>query len=345
MLEIQELQPRDKAQWDAYAAGAPYTTTYHLSDWQSVMEQTFHIQTHFLWANDGGHIAGVLPLVAIRSPISGHYLTSLPGAVCADGEEVAGALIARAMALTKAERAKYLILRDSRQKWGVPELVTQNGHCTLVVELSEDPNDVWRSVNRRVRQSVNKAAAAGIEVQVGRELLDDFYPVYAEAMRNRGTPTQGIRFFRSVFEQFPDNYTLLVMRCNGRIVGGGFVAGFRDTLFATWGGMLREYYHLRPNYVLYWETLKYGCEQGYKRLDLGRSTWDSGAYKFKKQWRAEPQPLYHQVFLNGAPEPPAVGDQREDTRLYRLFGKVWARLPLPVTEILGPWLRKQVPFG
>ncbi len=344
-MGIRELQAQDKVAWDAYVTRASVANPYHLSNWQEVMSETLHLRTHFLWAEDNGRAVGVLPLVRIHSRLAGHYLTSLPGAVCADDEEVAQALIARAVELVKAVGAKYLILRDSLRKWDVPELVTQDHHCTLVVPLSDDPDEVLKSANRRVRQSVNKAARAGIEVEIGREQLDDFYPIYAQAMRDRGTPTQGRRFFRSVFSQFPDNYTLLVMRRNGQILGGGFVAGFENTLFATWGGMLREFYNLRPNYLLYWETLKYACEHGYKWLDLGRSTYDSGAFQFKKQWCAEAQPLYQQAFLNGAAELPVVGDEREGDRSYRWFVKVWERLPLPVTEVAGPWLRKQVPFG
>ena len=123
------------------------------------------------------------------------------------------------------------------------------------------------------------------------------------------------------------------------------MAPFKDTMYCTWGGMLRQFYDLRPNHLLYWETLKYGCENGFQWVDLGRSQWDSGTFAFKMNWGAEPRPFYQQYYLSGISRPPAVGSSREADAKYRLFVNVWRRLPLSMTEALGPQLRKRMPFG
>ena len=116
-------------------------------------------------------------------------------------------------------------------------------------------------------------------------------------------------------------------------------------MYNTWGGMLRESFNLRSSHIWYWETLKYGCENGFQRIDLGRSEWESGTYNFKKHWLSEPQPLYHQFYLNRISQPPSVGSTREDDIQYQAFVKVWSHLPLSATEFLGPHLRKRMPFG
>jgi hypothetical protein len=109
--------------------------------------------------------------------------------------------------------------------------------------------------------------------------------------------------------------------------------------------MLRDSFDLRSCHIWYWETLKYGHESGCTSLDLGRSEWDSGTYRFKKHWLSEPKPMYHLCYLNGVRQAPHVGSMRGDDVGYRLFTEVWKRLPLSMSEFIGPQLRRRMPFG
>jgi lipid II:glycine glycyltransferase (peptidoglycan interpeptide bridge formation enzyme) len=211
--------------------------------------------------------------------------------------------------------------------------------------VSNDPDEVWRQIKRRARQLTNKAKKAHVRVEIKPNSLDDFYPVYSRAMREVGTPTFGERFFRAVEDCFPENFRLATVRHRHDLLGSASIAPFKDTLYCLWGGMLRQFYDLRPNHLLYWETLKFACDNGLEWVDLGRSQWDSGTYAFKKNWGAEPRPLYQKIFLNGISRPPAVGGSMKAETKYRLFFDVWRRLPLSATEALGPWLRKRMPFG
>lgn len=344
-MQICRLQTQDRARWDAYLASAPGASVFHLSGWSYVMQQTFGLQTHFLYAWEDGRVLGVAPLLQVRSPLSGHFLTSMPGGVCADGPEVARALIERAKELVRAQGASHLILRDSLQKWDHPELVTDESQCTLIIELPESPEDHWPKINRRTRQYTKQAINSELRVVQGWDYLNSYYPIYAQAMRALGTPTFGLRFFRNIFAEFPSLFSVVYVTHEDQIFGGGFIAGFEGTLYNTWGGMLREFYGLGTNYLLHWEIIRYGCVNGFRRLDMGRSGWQSGTFQFKRKWGSKPQPLYQQIYLNGSSKPPTVGDKWTESAKYRYFVKVWQRLPLRVTEVLGPWVRKQMPFG
>jgi FemAB-related protein (PEP-CTERM system-associated) len=344
-MRVSELEDRGNSDWDNYVYGSEQATVYHLAGWRSVLQDAFGLRCYHLVAQEGEQIVGVLPLLHVKSKLFGHFFTSMPGAICADGQEAAAALVRRAKELVTSSEASYLILRDSYCRWELPELVTNEDHCTLIVELPDNADRMWTGIDRRVRRYAKKAAKAKLRVMHGPDYLNSLYPAYSRAMRHKGTPTLGMRFFAKVMSEFPDCFTPMVVRQHDRVVGGGFVAFFRDTVYATWGGMLREFYDLRPNYILYWEILRYGCQNGFRCADLGRSEWDSGTYKFKRHWRAEPQPLYQQYYLNGISRPPPVGSAREDQAGYRLLARIWQGLPLPVTEWVGPQLRKQMPFG
>lgn len=355
MIEVVELEPQDKAQWDECVYRAPGATVYHLAGWKEVMARTFGLESHYLLAREGGQVLGVLPLLHIKSRLAGQYMTTPSGGLCCQDDRASAALVQRAWDLVRSSGARYLILRDGHRKWELPGLVTNEDHCTLVASLSPDWGQVLQGIKRKERQLTSQGIRAGVQVvtcgtglpacECGRGGLDEFYPAYSRAMRDKGTPTPGMRFFRNVMAEFPSHMVLMLIRHGAQVLGGGFIAPFRDTVYCAWAGVLREFYDLRPSHLLYWETLRYGSASGFKWVDLGRSRWHSGTFRFKRSWGGEPRPLYQQYLLNGMAEPPAVGSSREGDAQYRLFVRLWRRLPLRATEVLGPQLRKRMPFG
>jgi hypothetical protein len=48
-----------------------------------------------------------------------------------------------------------------------------------------------------------------------------------------------------------------------------------------WASSLREFFSLCPNNLLYWEMIRWGCENGYQRFDFGRSSPNSGTITSK----------------------------------------------------------------
>ena len=59
-----------------------------------------------------------------------------------------------------------------------------------------------------------------------------------------------------------------------------------------WAACSKEHFALCPNMLLYWETIRTACADGFARFDFGRSTRQSGTYRFKRQWGAQEEPLF-----------------------------------------------------
>jgi CelD/BcsL family acetyltransferase involved in cellulose biosynthesis len=145
-----------------------------------------------------------------------------------------------------------------------------------------------------------------------------------------------------VHEAFPGLVELLTIRLGDKPLAAMLLLKFRKQLSDPWAASLREYASLCPNMLMYWEALKYGCEQGFEEFDLGRSKIGSGPYRFKTQWGAEPVPLNYQVLtLDGsrglASRPPV------SSALMSVVSRIWRLVPLGVTRRLGPILRKRIP--
>jgi predicted N-acyltransferase len=200
-------------------------------------------------------------------------------------------------------------------------------------------------MRRSTRKYANRGLRAGVEARPSQHSLAEFYPVYAQAMRERGTPTPGRRFFEAALGRFPDDLALLTVFREDAILGGGLVGRMRDTVYCTWSGLPRVYFDLYNSYLLYWGVLDYADQLGVEKVDMGRCRRGSGSYEFKVGWGGEEQVLYQHYDLNGIESPPRVGSSLQDDPKYRIFSYVWQRFPLWATEMLGPQLRSRMPFG
>jgi serine/alanine adding enzyme len=96
---------------------------------------------------------------------------------------------------------------------------------------------------------------------------------------------------------------------------------------------------MAPNMLLYWTMLEYACGNGYRYFDFDRSTPDEGTYKFKEQWGAKPTPLHwHYLSLNGT----TINEETSEKSKFDKAIQYWQKLPVPVTKILGPMIRKHI---
>jgi hypothetical protein len=78
-------------------------------------------------------------------------------------------------------------------------------------------------------------------------------------------------------------------------------------------------------------------QQGKQLFDYGRSKRESGAFDFKKNWGFEPEPLHYEYFLVRADAMPNLSPTNPK---YSMVIKTWQRLPLWVTQRIGPFIAK-----
>ena len=65
-LEVRDFAQGDAARWEAYVERAPEATFFHRIGWRTLIEEEFRHRTHYLVAERGGRMVGVLPLAQVR---------------------------------------------------------------------------------------------------------------------------------------------------------------------------------------------------------------------------------------------------------------------------------------
>ena len=178
----------------------------------------------------------------------------------------------------------------------------------------------------------------GIRNQLKSEIDDDvgrLYRVYAESVRNLGTPVFSKSYFRILREEFPTVSDIVTVTWRGRAVASVLNFYFRDEVLPFYGGGTRMARDLAANDFMYWEVMRRACERGYRIFDFGRSKIGTGSYAFKKNWGFEPTPLVYQFRLRAGRSMPDLNPL--NPKLGFLIA-AWKQLPLAVANLIGPFI-------
>ncbi len=329
--------------WDSFVMAAPDATVYHLSAWAGIIREAFGHRTRQLSAWEGDRLVGILPLVVFRSTLFGRFVTSVPfvnyGGVVASSPAAAQALLDEAVAEARRQGARSLELRHRVRQF--PDLSVKTHKVAMVLPMAASAEIQWDGLDRKLRNQVRKAEKSGLTVKVGGvELLDGFYEVFAENMRDLGTPVQAQSFFARIMAALPSQTAILQVLHEGRPIAASFVVWHRGTMEVPWASSLRRYNPLCANVLLYWEMLKFCLAQGCHTFDFGRSTPNEGTYQFKKQWAAVPQALFWEYWLADGQ---AMPDLSPKNSRFSAAIAVWQRLPVALTRVLGPAIVRNIP--
>lgn len=333
--------------WDPFVMGFPDSSLYHLSGWTEIAREVFGHRTLFVESRDSsGSLTGVLPVIRQRSWLLGNFATSLAffnygGAVTAD-PVVAQQLMIRASEAAEALGCRYLEFRDVQPRQG--EWARRTDKVTLRLDLPDTAEGLSKRLGSKLRSQVKRAEREGIQCRTGTvALLDDFYAVFAENMRDLGTPVYPKRFFEAILRRFEQHCQLVVIESQGEPWAAAFLVFWRGCAEVPWASCRAKAKPLGANMKLYWELLSLAIGRGCRSFDFGRSTVDSGTDRFKRQWGAEPMPLHWCRWERSGSERQTSGGD-EMGKAMQLATAIWRRLPLPIANTLGPLISGDLPW-
>lgn len=330
--------------WDRFVLAHPLASSYHLMAWRGVVEKASGHRTFYLMARDEHEdVRGVLPLVFLSSRFFGHFLISMPffnyGGFLADGLEAQGALLEAAIGLARELDATHIELRHQERldlNWPFKQ-----HKVSMRLDLPSDFETLWKNFPSKLRSQIRRAQKEEMTVRIAaQDILDDFYQIFVRNMRDLGTPVYGRRFFEMILQTFPTDTRICVVYLKRRPVAAGFLCGFLNKLEILSASSDRRYNHLAPNMLLYSSVLEFACREGFRQFDFGRSSVASGTYRFKEQWGARPVPLYWYYWSSNGR---SISEVSREHSMYNAAIKIWRRLPLALTRLIGPAIVRHIP--
>lgn len=342
---VMQILRIDDPRWTEFVGACPDATPFHNSAWTTLLSECYRYPTFALGVADAdGRLAAGAPVIAVERPLGGRRWVSLPftdhcPVLSRPGRS--DGVIRLAMSLREEREARVLSAIDVHADLPALPGVHRSLHGVRhTLSLSADPGEVFDKFKSMHRRNVRRAQRSNLEIDFGRSAKDmhTFYRLHLQTRRRLGVPIQPRRFF-----------SLLTTRL---LAGGmGFVvsARLRQTpiaaaVFLHWNGALiykygasdPRFWELRPNNQLFWAAIQWGCEQGFRTLDWGRSdTEDVGLRAFKSGWGATEEPLTYASI--GSPRSGAARGKLQST-----LSSIVRRSPAWVCQVLGEVLYRYV---
>jgi FemAB-related protein (PEP-CTERM system-associated) len=327
-------QPDEAARIEGYVA-AMGGSVFHRPAWLRAVERGTGQRARGLVAEKRGAITGWLPLSEVHSPVFGRMLASsgfaVEGGVLAERAATAEALCRAAEEYAVRLSCSTVELRGGPAPNGWQ--TRRDSHCGFVAPILSDDEAQLLAIPRKQRAEVRKGLENDFEIALGTGPQEraDHYAVYAESVRNLGTPV----FPRALFEAVLDGLDadILTVRHRGQPVASVLSLYHGDAVLPYWGGGTQAARALRANDRMYFELMRHGRERGCARFDFGRSKTESGAWFFKKNWGFEPEPLSYSSWTA-----PGAAHRDADPTSNRHAARIalWRKLPLALANRLGP---------
>ena len=333
--------------WDRFVAAIPTGTFFHRAAWADVFARAFGHTPHYVMAERDGAVVGVLPLVHVKTRLFGNGLMSSPfcvyGGPLAADSEAAAALEAETVALMGrlgTPVAEYRFLHPLPEGWlNEDRWATKSDlYVTFRKPIGADDDANMKAIPRKQRAMVRKGIDRGLVAAVSQD-VDGLHAIYAESVRNLGTPVFARRYFRILAEVFRDCMDVVTITDAGAPVAAVLNFYDRDEVLPYYGGGTAAARGSFANDFMYWAVMRHAAARGSRLFDFGRSKAGTGAFAFKKNWGFVPEPLrYRYLLAPGA----SIPDHNPLNPKYRLFIAAWKRLPLPVANLIGPHIVRGV---
>jgi FemAB-related protein (PEP-CTERM system-associated) len=334
-LTLRSLEARHANAWDAFVASHPSGTFFHRAAWAQVITTAFGHASFYTFAERDGVIVGVLPLSQMKTLLFGNTLVSTPfcvyGGPLSSDPDVMAALAAHAETLRDKTGATAVEFRH-REPVDSDWVTRDDLYVTFrkAITASDDAN--LKAIPRKQRAMVRKGIQNGL-VSVADQDVDTLHEIYAESVRNLGTPVFSKRYFRILLDVFRDCADVVTVLDNGIPVASVMNFYYRDEVIPYYGGGSLAARKVAGNDFMYWEVMRRAAARGCRVFDFGRSKRGTGAMAFKHNWGFEPAPLpYRYSLAPGA----SIPDHNPLNPKYRMFIAAWKRLPLPVANLIGP---------
>jgi hypothetical protein len=325
--------------WILWISNQQGATIFHHPLWSGLLSGCYGYSSNiFTLVNDTGDVLAGLPLMQVNSRLTGRRAVALPFSdFCPPLGEVSDVFIHELQAWRRKQRLPQLLVH-----WPLPEGGgVFRGEVTArhIMRLDPDPQVVFRKFKRtQVQQPIRQAEKAGVVIRRGEGWQDLrlFYELHLRTRRRLGTPVQPLRFFRLLWERLMTQglgFVLLAYQGEQLLAGAVFLH-WNKTLTYKYSASDPRYLRLRPNNLLLWRALQWGCEHGYEIFDWGKTDLENqGLRDFKRGWGSEEQILHYSVLADRPPAANLTGGMKQ-----RLMAGVIQHSPAWVCRMIGEML-------
>ena len=350
---IQAVNPLDEPGWDAMVLTHPGYTFFQSRAWAQVLHRTYGFQPVYFTARDGNRLLAQLPVMEVKSWLTGRRGVSLPFTdVCpplTSDPILFPALLGEVKKYGASRRWKYLEWRGSGSHFGfenpgrepaalVPSL-SFHGH---VISLTQSKDSLFQRFDSGVCRAIRKAERAGVKGEIANDLASVrvFYSLHCQTRRRHGLPPQPFSFFENIHREILSKNLGFVSLAKYREkpIAAAIFFHFGQKAVYKYGASDEGYQQWRGNNQAMWEAIQWYSRHGFDELHLGRTSLaNEGLRRFKLGWAAQEHRIEYFRFDFSTQTMAAERDE-----VYGWHNRIFRVLPIALSRLLGMLLYKHM---
>jgi hypothetical protein len=193
-------------------------------------------------------------------------------------------------------------------KWGCADLFSSMEYehvgtdIAYAVDLSGGAEDLWKRINGNKRRNIRKAVAKGVEISETSsfEAIEEFYSLFFDLAKRHNFSPAKLSWFQTIWKSRgqKDFSKIFFARYQDNTVSSVFVTTHAKTIYALGWGYLGTALEVRPNDLLHWKIMEWGCKRGFLRYHMGyvqpkgKSAHEEGIWRWKREWNGDQDPAY-----------------------------------------------------
>jgi len=342
-VRIKVINPILEPDWNQLINSLAGNTIFHTSEWARILTETYGYTPNYMTAVEDGQVVGALPIMDVRSYLTGNRGVSLPFSdqcpALSDDLAAFDELWNYAKSLAVKRGWKYIELRGMpASDINEPSFQT---YCTHTMRVDRDPGSIEKQLRDSTRRNVKRANKSGLTIKIdyGLDAILAFYRLNCLTRKRHGLPPQPIKLFHKIHRYLVSQqkgFTILALLKDRPIAAGMFFHHNR-TLVYKYGASEQGYEAFRPNNLIIWEAILWAAKNGCRKFDFGRTNPEhSGLLQFKRGWGCQQGSLnYYRYDVASACFSNGTKKLKNDYSLFR-------RLPLPLLKLSGRILYRHV---
>jgi hypothetical protein len=302
-VDIRIANNADAQEWDRIISESPHGTLFHTWNWLKIAEKNTLSKLYPLIAMKSSTIIGVIPLFfQKKGPVRMVFSPPPHTTLFYLGPVLVGSNTLKQEKwehiyfdfqnsvhnfIINVLKANYIsislspALQDPRPfRWSGYSIEPLYDY---EIDLTKGTEYLFRTIDKKQRQDLNRAKKRGITVEVGQKkdfdkILDLMEIRYKQQNKIIRVPRS---YLDDIYDSYKDFLTIFVAKFEDEIVTGLIDFHYKDTIY-SWIGNLKPVIPISPSPtdLLNWEAVNYGCEHGFKSYVLLSSAGNKRLYAY-----------------------------------------------------------------
>ncbi len=339
MTQVTPIDPGADSRWVSFIDAHEEATIFHHPLWMLVLQDTYGYRQRSLGVLCDDKLTGILPLLEIRSWLTGKRGVCLPfsdacGPLLQD-EGAMDQLLSASARLAQEQRWRYL---EIRRCLPLPSVGASSSYKWHVIPLPDDSGKAFHAIKRTHVQHIARAERDGIVVERRQDkaALQEFIRLNALTRKKHGVPPQPDKFFFSLHQRLlsAGHGFISLALLKDRVIAASLFLHYKRCLHYKYSASDESYLEHSPNHLIVWDAIRWACAQGFSELDFGRSDADNeGLLRYKRAWGAvESDISYHHLADAGPRTTGLTSGALEHVK------PILRRMPVPALKFIGRML-------